>query len=63
MSLSLLVRLRFLVFFSTGKVRDMANTAACQAFLHAMSDVVNRYFERSGRRWVDLGALFDGMKL
>jgi len=41
----------------------MVDNSICRGFLGGMAGVVDRYFEQSGRRWVDLGALFGGMQL
>ncbi|KAL4066177.1 hypothetical protein J3A83DRAFT_4433487 [Scleroderma citrinum] len=45
------------------EVKDIAENSHCRVFLEAMAGVVDRYIDRSGRRWVDLGVLFGGMKL
>lgn len=45
------------------EVKHMVKNEICAEFLRAMASVVDRYFEQSGRRWVDLGALFGGMQL
>ena len=45
------------------EIKNMVDNEPCAEFLGAMASVVDRYFERSGRRWVDLGALFGGMQL
>ncbi|KAI6101196.1 hypothetical protein F5141DRAFT_1190185 [Pisolithus sp. B1] len=46
-----------------GEVNEIADNKTCQQFFEDMNTTVDKYLEQCGRRWVDLGALFSGMKL
>lgn len=45
------------------EVYEIAGNSTCQQFFTDMNTIVDKYLEQCGRRWVDLGALFSGMKL
>jgi len=32
-------------------------------FLHSMADIVSKYLDECGRKWVDLGSIFGAMRL
>lgn len=48
---------------SSREVGEITNNENCIQFFKDMNEIVNKYLERCGRRWVDLNALFSGMKL